>query len=387
MRTDLFFSFFDGLVFLGVFQGIFLSWFFIRDGYQHKNANIFQGVLILVLSLAIFEEFLNNTGLIVRVLEISNFAEPFNFAFASLFFLYVKNSLFQKNAKTDWLHLLPVLLWAAYMTFYFIQSNDFKYNSYVDSKHPDWDLLPVTLAISDDPAGIRRYINDITAVHFSVYMIFSVRLIVLKLREKGQSFFKVEDGQLKMFRNAAYHFLMIIVIFVFVKLYFGRDIGDSLIGAYVAIMFFSTTYQIINHSDYFKQPHLVFSLPDIKYKKSALRAADVSVLLSKIENVFEEENYHLDNMASLSGLAKKTGASTHHVSQVINTELNKSFFELLAYYRVETAKTLMLDASRPDITIEELAEEVGYNSKSAFNKAFKKYAGYTPSEFRKNNAT
>jgi AraC-like DNA-binding protein len=37
------------------------------------------------------------------------------------------------------------------------------------------------------------------------------------------------------------------------------------------------------------------------------------------------------------------------------------------------------------MTIEEIAEQVGYNSKSAFNKAFKNHTGQTPSEYRKNN--
>lgn len=34
------------------------------------------------------------------------------------------------------------------------------------------------------------------------------------------------------------------------------------------------------------------------------------------------------------------------------------------------------------ITIEDLAERVGYNSKSSFNKAFKRYTNQTPSQFR-----
>jgi len=75
--------------------------------------------------------------------------------------------------------------------------------------------------------------------------------------------------------------------------------------------------------------------------------------------------------------------SPHHVSQVINEKLGKSFFELLASYRVEEAKKILSDEKRSNITVEEISELVGYNSKTAFNNAFRKITGKTPSEFRK----
>ena len=45
----------------------------------------------------------------------------------------------------------------------------------------------------------------------------------------------------------------------------------------------------------------------------------------------------------------------------------------------------MTNPKTSQFTVEQIAEEVGYNSKSAFNKAFKKFAGQTPSEFRTNS--
>ena len=56
---------------------------------------------------------------------------------------------------------------------------------------------------------------------------------------------------------------------------------------------------------------------------------------------------------------------------------------MLAFYRVEHAKKLIRQDKQGKITVEELAELVGYNSKSSFNSAFKKYSSKTPSEYRK----
>ena len=60
-----------------------------------------------------------------------------------------------------------------------------------------------------------------------------------------------------------------------------------------------------------------------------------------------------------------------------------SFFEVLASYRVEKAKKILAADVRSKLTVEEISEMVGYNSKTAFNNAFKKLTGKTPSEFRK----
>jgi AraC-like DNA-binding protein len=62
--------------------------------------------------------------------------------------------------------------------------------------------------------------------------------------------------------------------------------------------------------------------------------------------------------------------------------MGKGFFEMLAWYRVEEAKRLMREDPEAKITVEEIADKVGYNSKSSFNTAFKKLSGQTPSQFR-----
>ena len=81
-------------------------------------------------------------------------------------------------------------------------------------------------------------------------------------------------------------------------------------------------------------------------------------------------------------MSKVIHQNSHHVSQVINEKLNQTFFELIASYRVEEAKSILKSDLGKKLTIEEIAERVGYNSKSAFNTTFKKLTSQTPSSFR-----
>ena len=387
MRTDIHIGIFDFIIFLGVFQGIFLSWFFIKNGKKDNKANLYQGLLLLFLSLGIFEELLNNTGYITRMLPISNFSEPLNFTFAPLIYFYIRSSLNTDDKKYVWLHFLFAVFWIFYMIFYFAQPNDIKYNSYIGSKHPDWGFLDIVYKFSEDPAGIRHYCNELMAVQFVIYMIAFIIFLLKKFKSLNQTVFGTSNETLIVLRNTTIHFMVIISVFLVTKFYYGMrsDVGGYWIASYISFMIYATSYQVLSKSDFFNHPHSFLDFPLPKYQKSSLSDEKKETILLKIKKEMEGNKYFTNNLASLSGLAKHINESSHHVSQVINEKLNVNFFELLAKYRVEEAKKILLADKNEKLTIEELAEQVGYNSKSAFNNAFKKLTSQTPSEFRDNS--
>jgi len=382
MIKDIHISLFDLFIFLGVFQGLLLSWFLISNSKGSGKPNLFQGLLILSFSAIMFEEVLNNTGYIVRMLSISNFAEALNFAIAPLFYVYIKRNLRPDEKSKDWLHFIIFFIYLLYMCFYFIQSDEYKYNSYVDSKHPDWPFLNVPQRFSEDPLGIRNHVNEISAVFIIVYFLCSIYLLINECRKIGISLFKTENVKIRMLRNTFFHFIIIILIFLYVKTQFPGDVGDYFISTYLSFMIISTSYRIFGDSSFFEQTSSFLDFPMMKYKKSSLSEETKQIILEKIKNEFAGNKYYLKNLASLNDISRILKESPHHVSQVINEQLKMSFFELLAKYRVEEAKGILLKDKGRKLTVEEVAETVGYNSKSAFNNAFKKITSKTPSEFR-----
>lgn len=382
MNTDIHINFFSVFIFIGIVQGIILSYYFVKNGGGKRIANIFQGVLLLTLSLGMFEELLNETGYIVQVLWLSNFSEPFNFAYPPLFYLYIKLSLNPEFKKKDLLHFLVFALWLGNMMFYFTEPNEWKYNSYIDSKHPDWPMLSVPPTHIEDPLGIRNYTDWIMAIYFIIYMYFSIRLLLLECKRNGITLFQTTDNKIISLRNTTIHFILIIVIFIIVRSSYQGDLGDQFISAYITFMILMTGFRIINSSSYFNETASFLELPLTKYQKSTLREEEKNAILAKVETEMVANKYYLSNLASLEGLSKIILTSKHHVSQVINEKLKMNFFELLAKYRVEEARQIILADKDKMVTIEDLADRVGYNSKSSFNTAFKKRTGMTPSEFR-----
>lgn len=383
MNTTLNIDGFSVFIFLGVFLGLVLSLFFIFKPSSNIAANRYQGFLLLTLSLCILEMVTNMTGFITRVLFITNTTEPLNLLIGPLLYLFIVRSIDQDGSKKEWLHLLPAIIYLGYIFPDFLQPNEFQYNSYVNSFHPDWPLLDVKTRWNTDPLNIKKYLNLATAIQISFYVALSLLKLEKKSRQAGLSVFRTNDSMLRSLRNMVLHILAIIVIFVTVKVNFQADLGDYFIGIYVSLFVMITTFRVMNDSTYFERSASFMDISIGKYRKSSLTEADKQKILSNIIKEFEHGNYFSENLASLADLAKKIGESKHHVSQVINEKLGKNFFELLAAYRIEKAKSILTGDKSGRLTIEEVSEMVGYNSKTAFNNSFRKLTGKTPSEFRK----
>jgi len=118
-----------------------------------------------------------------------------------------------------------------------------------------------------------------------------------------------------------------------------------------------------------------------KYKKTGLNNTESKRVLRGLEDLLIREKVFKNNTISLPKLAKQLGISTHALSQIINENKQKTFYELLSYYRINEAKELLLKDSKGE-RISDVAYDVGYNSLSAFYNSFKKVTGRTPSQFK-----
>jgi len=341
-----------------------------------------MGFLILVLSLIMFEGWLNYSGYIFKWLWLSNFSEPLNYTIAPLTYLFMTIQLGDKRSKKEWLHFIPFVLWLGYCMFYFSQANDFKYNDSIAVMQLNIANVETKFSYTGDPLGIRDFVNIATIFHVVFYNIILTWRLLVEAKKEKTSIFKTNNKALISLRNSFYHFIVITVILVFVKSNFESDVGDFLIFLYISYMIFLTSYQIMNNSSYYQTTSSFLEGPILKYQKSSLADENKDIILLAIRGQMESEKYFTSSSASLSGLAKSIKESSHHVSQVINEKLNQSFFEMLASYRVEEAKVILKTDLGKKLTIEEVAERVGYNSKSAFNTAFKKFTSQTPSTFR-----
>jgi AraC-like DNA-binding protein len=104
-----------------------------------------------------------------------------------------------------------------------------------------------------------------------------------------------------------------------------------------------------------------------------------------INNYIKQNQRYLDPLFSLEILAAEKGMSVNKLSQIINQSNNFNFSDYINHFRVEEAKQFLISPEYSDYNIVSIGLECGFNSKSAFYNAFKKFTQMTPSEYKKEN--
>lgn len=372
-RIDLFAVF----IFLGIIQAIFLSFFFLSKENRKNQANVFQGLLLIVVACCILEIFLMYTGYIVHAFYLVDFSESLAFLIGPLFYFVVLCLVRGRIDRFQYLHLLPFVLYSFCLLPFLALPEDAKYNAWVNSYRPDLTFRNFNYPYNADPLSIRRYVTHITLLSIFFYTLIGLFETVKAFQKKKESFWRPITPALLRLRSLSLALLSVALIVLIVKLSNKRDMGDHVFATYIALTIYFTSFSVIINSSFFKQTTVN---EVIKYKASLLTPELQLHTLKKLEELMKTDKPFLRPYFSLPDLAQNLNVSVHALSQAINEGLGKSFFEMLAAYRVEEAKRFLLE--QPNIKIEEIAEQVGYNSKSSFNTAFKKITGKTPSEFR-----
>lgn len=122
-----------------------------------------------------------------------------------------------------------------------------------------------------------------------------------------------------------------------------------------------------------------------KYQKSALDKETSKLLFDDLLTFMQKNKPYLENNISLSGLAKQVKLSPNYLSQIINEQSQNNFFDFINRYRVNHVKALLSEQLKNNqkVNMIDTALASGFNSKSAFYNAFKKYEGMTPSQYKK----
>lgn len=105
--------------------------------------------------------------------------------------------------------------------------------------------------------------------------------------------------------------------------------------------------------------------------------------LLKLKNYMVEKKPFLNSSLTIQEVSDEIGIPVRELSLLINHQLGQHFYDFVNTYRIENAMNILKDETKSKVTILEILYEVGFNSKSSFNTAFKKHTGTTPTLYRK----
>ncbi len=168
-----------------------------------------------------------------------------------------------------------------------------------------------------------------------------------------------------------------------------------LVAVVIAMLFITGTYQtalfvgftylwgalIFSFTFYYLLGRMLLTSKPIPPKVASQPLENGRELLMMVNEVMNSEKPFTNQRLKLDDLAAKTDMSRHMLSRVLNEEYEHGFSHYIKEHRVNEAKQLI--TSRPELSLEGIGYEAGFNSKSAFFEAFKKIANCTPAEYKK----
>ena len=338
---------------------------------EQPNRLLSVFLLVQVFLIFNFECFQFKEYLIKSSTHVFYIGVPFLFLAAPVFYFYVRSLAFSdfRFHTGDILHALPfmavVIIFA--WQFYFLSSGTKIF------------LLTEGEAFSD---GFWIAFNLFFMTQFSVYFLADLRILRYYREEIKQQYSSVHNINLSWLTFVLYGFIVAWL----------SSVGVSIAHSYFLLAYKQIT--IINYLIFFGFFNYIFykglSQPEIfsgvvekpRYETSRLTSSEGKLNLVKLETLMQEDKPYLNPTLTLKELAAQLSLSPRYLSQIINQHTHQNFYDFVNRYRIEEAKNLLSKKSSA-MNIMEILYEVGFNSKSSFNTAFKEVTGVTPSHFKK----
>ncbi len=229
---------------------------------------------------------------------------------------------------------------------------------------------------------ITEILNNLTlkSIYTGIYVILLIKLFANNRK-------KLNTANKKWFITIL-TFTIIIFIVLITRSYFEYDeIVNSLTIYFIAI-FYSVIISFIGFILYI-QPSILLKNNNgllsnnvVKYKNSGLTNDMLKALKIELEKSLLTDKVYLENGLTLEKLALKLNTDRYSLSQTINQEFGKNYYELINDYRIKEAVHIIKNSDK-EIVIADLIFESGFNNKVSFYKAFKKRHQKTPLEYQK----
>lgn len=362
------------ILILAAIQGLILI--LIINSYENNNrkANAYLSILIALISFAL----LFRVAIYDR--EVYHFFPRFSllpdlvyFLYAPLFLLYVRKLLNTDSDKRSpvWWHFVPFVLQLFFYTIFFLE--------------PLHEFIGRSLSrIYARPLYI---ITGGLALAYNIWYWVKIKKIISQYLEGVENTFS-EDQNVVYLKNIMT--LKGICLSFWILTYLTGGIG-SILGfnlTQTTIVLVDLTWVVFSLTVYIlgyfaiKQPE-IFKIDNVDREtpKIKLNGGEIAVLTTKLQNAMEKEKLFLDSSLTLPELSEKLDSSLHEISRAINEGFQKNFRDFINQYRVqEFIKRADEEAIRKH-TFLALAMEVGFNSKSSFNRSFRKITGKSPREY------
>jgi AraC-like DNA-binding protein len=344
----------------------------------NRAAHLLLASLLLVIAILVTGGILTNTRMVLAYPHLGQLHTAFRFLAAPLFFFYVKSLVdnSRRFRRQDLFHLLPFVVCLIYLAPFYVSSASHK-EAYLSA------------ALQSFP--IDWYTRTALGFCQDAIYIGAAFLLMRRVQQSASESDPVRDSRTPIYGGDLLLVRCLLISFAFVwilgvgRFIFAYRVETNLM---VPLALSLTTYLIGFLA--LVRPQIFLGRDESvrrRYEKSSLTPEMAERYLVQLQDFMRTEKPYCDGNLTLQKLARRLSMSSAHLSQIINERLEQNFIDFINSYRVEEAKRRLTDPAKRRYSIIAIAEQSGFNSKSAFNTAFKKYANRTPSQFRNEQAS
>jgi AraC-like DNA-binding protein len=363
------------LYLLGGIQALFIAIYLLIKKNKNRQVSIFLSLILIGLFFTLYDYFVVHNNLYRDVSHFLMLSYIFQLAFAPLTYLLIKGIVFPtRNFKRiELLHFIPAVIFLLYGIFTFhIHPLEYKI-TYVEH------FLQQTNTNAAGVNPLYQLFHLLNAAQLIVYLAASLRC-VKKYGISSDLKKPISIKKLKWFFWTIAGIDIILLISTLRLRYLIYSISQFDIGLFLLIvlslyLFYVAYFIILNHE--------IFERVTVKYESSSLSQSEKDNICGKLQKYITEEKPYYNTKMSIKMLSEQTDIPVRQLSQVINEEYGFNFYDFINYYRIKEAQELLVSEQGKQFSILGIAYEVGFNSKSSFYSAFKKFTGVTPNQFQK----
>ena len=364
------------LIIVFIFQGMFIVASILVSPIRRsrtENSYLFFIIVTLIWYLAEFLAVRNRFDIGLPTFYGTRYGSWFLLGPLTYFYFKSITDRSWRFSRTNMLQLLPFIVSAIVLPLFFKEA--------ISNRQVDYGMLSVfdhREKIISPIQYLYSYIFIVQFIHLGFYVLKNLNLV--KKYEVGlTSEYANIDLKVKWLKIFNILFLFILgfsAVFLYVLLVtdvYRRSL-DYIYVLPMGILFYLISYYLMGTE--WKSIDEKIS----KYAGSSLDIENVPLYRERLDCLINEEKIYLKNDIRLADLAKMLDLKTYHLSQLINQFYGVSFFDFINGFRVEEAKNII--QQDPEFSLLEAAYQSGFNNKTSFINAFKKFEKVTPSKYK-----
>ena len=354
---------------LSLIQGVLFGGFFIYKSKKNK-AHLFFGLFILTYSLELVSSLFENLNLLKPYPKLEYLPLDFYYLTLPFFYIYVKKVSVLNSQKVNYkILILGILEILIGLVLVIAKTNGLLFNSV-------------------------EYLWMLFILLFIPYNIYVAFLIIRLINKHTKQMVCQYSNSSKFGLQWCKHIAFVLLIFLIIQMILLVpilmhkqvqliDLTITIINM-IVIYWMSikgleqTTIQsLININNNSREKHTVI-IDDV----------EISMIKEKfkiIDKTITKEELYKNVDLTILDISLIVNIHSKKISQAINLLTNRNFNNYINSFRVKESKRMLKDSKYNNLSIDGIGRESGFNSKSAFYKAFKEFEGLTPGDYREKN--